>query len=72
EPLEFASGNRRLLGTKMGTTPIKKDIPALIALYRQGRLKLDELITGRYRLDQINQAIDSTMAGEALRNVIVF
>ncbi len=72
EPLEFANGNRRLLGTKMGTTPIKKDIPALIALYRQGRLKLDELITGRYRLDQINQAIDSTMAGEALRNVIVF
>ena len=40
--------------------------------YRQGRLKLDELITGRYALDDINDAIDSVVRGDALRNVIVF
>ncbi len=41
-------------------------------LYRIKRLKLDELITKRYPLDQINEAIESMERGEALRNVIVF
>jgi S-(hydroxymethyl)glutathione dehydrogenase / alcohol dehydrogenase len=43
----------------------------LIDLYRQGRLKLEELISGRYPLDQINEAIESMERGEALRNVIM-
>ena len=41
-------------------------------MYQQGRLKLDELITGRYPLEEINEAIDSVRRGDALRNVIVF
>jgi Zn-dependent alcohol dehydrogenase len=47
------------------------DIPRLVQLYQAGRLKLDELITGRYPLEDINEAIESTERGEALRNVIV-
>ena len=43
-----------------------------IELYRQGRLQLDPLISGRYPLEEINEAIDSVKRGEALRNVIVF
>ena len=56
----------------MGSTSLARDIPWLVSLYQQGRLKLDELITGRYPLVEINEAIASTKSGEALRNVIVF
>jgi len=56
----------------MGSTVLKRDIPYLIDLYRQGRLKLDELITRRYRLEEINEAIVDTKAGNARRNVIIF
>ena len=40
-------------------------------LYTQGRLKLDELISGRWSLDQINEAIADTKTGAARRNVIM-
>jgi Zn-dependent alcohol dehydrogenase len=40
--------------------------------YLAGRLKLDELISGRYPLDEINAAVDGTRAGTALRNVVTF
>jgi len=43
----------------------------MVDMYRQGRLKLDELISNRWRLDQINEAIADTRAGHARRNVIV-
>jgi len=55
----------------MGTSRPSVDIPRLATLYRAGRLKLDELITRRYTLDHINDAIDSMERGEALRNVVV-
>lgn len=72
DPGTIASDNQRILGSKMGGARIQRDIPALIALYEQGVLKLDELISGRYRLEQINEAISSVKSGEALRNVIIF
>ena len=56
----------------MGSICPQVDIPAIIALYKAGRYKLDELIAGRYPLEKINEAIESSAAGEALRNVIVF
>ena len=71
-PLNVASQSQRILGSKMGSGRVGVDIPYLASLYEQGRLKLDELITGRYQLDQINEAIASVKNGEALRNVIVF
>ena len=55
----------------MGSTRLQTTIPVLVDLYEQGRLKLDELITGRYPLDGINEAFESVERGEALRNVIV-
>jgi Zn-dependent alcohol dehydrogenase len=72
EPARFASIGQRITGSKMGSTSLAKDIPWLVSLYQQGRLKLDELITGRYPLEEINEAIASTKSGAALRNVIVF
>ena len=62
---------RSVIGSLMGSTRLSVDIPRLVQLYQSGRLKLDELITARYSLEQINNAIASTERGEALRNVIV-
>ncbi len=71
-PLELANNSQRILGSKMGSSRIQVDIPHLVSLYRQGRLKLDELISGRFPLDEINEAIAGVRKGEALRNVVVF
>ena len=71
-PAEFIMREKVLTGSYMGTTNLQVEIPQLIELYKKGILKLDELITGRYPLDQINEAIESVERGEALRNVIVF
>lgn len=72
EPVIVAATNQKMLGSRMGEAVIRRDIPQLVTLYRQGRLKLDELITGRYPLERINEAIAETAAGRARRNVIVF
>jgi S-(hydroxymethyl)glutathione dehydrogenase/alcohol dehydrogenase len=63
---------QRLIGSRMGSTRLHVDVPRLADLYLRGRLELDELITGRYPLERINDAIASMQSGEALRNVIVF
>jgi Zn-dependent alcohol dehydrogenase len=72
EPVDFAYRSQRILGSRMGSARLAVDLPRLVEAYRQGRLKLDELVTARYPLDRINEAIDASRAGKALRNVIVF
>jgi S-(hydroxymethyl)glutathione dehydrogenase/alcohol dehydrogenase len=63
---------QRILGSRMGSTRLQVDVPKLVGLYLEGRLKLDELITARYPLAEVNEAIASMERGDALRNVIVF
>ena len=65
-------GERRIVGCAMGSTRLQVDVPRLVALYRDGRLKLDELISERYPLSRINEAIAAVERGDVLRNVIVF
>ena len=65
-------GPRKIVGSLMGSSLLSLDVPRLAALYQQGKLKLDELITMRYPLEQINEAIEAVEKGEALRNVIIF
>ena len=72
EPVGLADAGQRVLGSKMGSARIAIDVPMLVDLYRQGRLKLDELVSGRYPLEEVNAAIAGVTKGEALRNVIVF
>ena len=72
EPVVMAAIGQGLVGSKMGDVVIQRDIPWMIDLYEQGRLKLDELISGRWSLDQINEAIADTKTGSARRNVILF
>jgi S-(hydroxymethyl)glutathione dehydrogenase/alcohol dehydrogenase len=69
---EFALTEKTVTGGFMGSICPQVDIPALIALYKAGRYKLDELIAGRYPFEKINEAIESSAAGEALRNVVIF
>ncbi len=69
---ELALTEKTLTGGFMGSACLKVDVPGIIALYKAGRYKLEELIAGRYTLDRINEAAESSAAGEALRNVIVF
>ena len=68
----FPGGERRIIGSFMGSTRLSVDIPRLVGLYESGRLKLEDLISGRYLLERINEAIESMECGMALRNVIVF
>lgn len=68
----ISSAGQSLIGTKMGDTVLARDIPWLTEMYLQGRLQLDELISKRWSLDQINEAIADTKTGAARRNVIVF
>jgi S-(hydroxymethyl)glutathione dehydrogenase/alcohol dehydrogenase len=63
---------RKIIGSSMGSTRLSVDVPRLIDLYLHGRLKLDELITNRYPLEQINAAIEEMETGGVLRNVILF
>jgi S-(hydroxymethyl)glutathione dehydrogenase/alcohol dehydrogenase len=72
DPGWLAGLNQRILGSKMGTSVIERDIPALLARYRAGELELDGLISRTFALDQINEAFDEVRSGAALRNVIVF
>jgi len=66
-PLHFG---RRIMGSHGGETRPDTDIPRYIQLYKLGKLKLEEQITHRYHLDQINQALDMVRNGEAGRCVI--
>lgn len=72
EPVVLAAIGQGLIGSKMGDVVIQRDIPWMIDLYEQGRLKLDELISGRWEMSQINEAIEDAKTGSAKRNVILF
>ena len=72
EPVNLAALGQSLIGSKMGDAVIARDIPWLVDLYNQGRLKLDELVSKEWTLDQINEAFADTKTGAARRNVIVF
>jgi S-(hydroxymethyl)glutathione dehydrogenase / alcohol dehydrogenase len=69
---DFAGNNLRLLGSNMGSTRLGLDVPRLVRHYQDGRLDLDGLITARYPLERINDAIEAMEGGTALRNLIVF
>ena len=72
DPTDLAHNGMRIVGTKMGSALPADDIPRLVALYEDGRLKLDELVTAICPLDAVNDAVESMRRGEAIRNVIAF
>jgi len=56
----------------MGSNRFRVDIPRYLEFYRQGRLLLDEMVTRRGRLDDINEAFRAMKAGEVARTVLLF
>lgn len=68
---ELAMWNKEIKGTIFGSLNPRSDVPKLLSLYRDGQLKLDELITTRYKLDDINAGYQAMRDGENIRGVIV-
>ena len=65
-------GEKGIVGSLYGSTRQTYDMPWLMELYRQKRLKVDELISRRYKLDEINEAYEALKGGEVNRSVIMF
>ena len=63
---------KKVQGCSMGSNRFKIDMPRYVELYRQGRLKLDEMITRRGRLEDVNEAFRAMKAGEVARTVLMF
>lgn len=71
-PLELFVTQKAIMGAVYGFASPRLQIPELLALYRKGDLKLQELITERYSLDDVNRGYADLDAGKNLRGVIVF
>jgi S-(hydroxymethyl)glutathione dehydrogenase/alcohol dehydrogenase len=63
---------KKIQGCSMGSNRFKIDMPRYIEFYRQGRLKLDEMITRRGKLADVNDAFRAMKAGEVARTVLMF
>ena len=59
-------------GSFYGSVLPQRDFPMFLDLYRNGKLMLDELVTRRYRLEEINEAYQDMLTGEVARGIIVF
>ena len=68
----LAHFGQRILGCKMGDARLRIDVPKLFRLYRSGRLKLDELISSRRPIAEINASIALSRQSRNLRHVVVF
>jgi S-(hydroxymethyl)glutathione dehydrogenase / alcohol dehydrogenase len=64
--------DRKLQGTSMGGNRFRVDMPRLLSLWRQGRLKLDHLISGRLKLAEINDGFAALKSGAPVRQLIDF
>jgi len=69
---ELAMFQKEVRGVIFGSGNPRFDIPNLLALYKTGQLKLDELVTRTYPLEQINQGYQDMLDGVNLRGVITF
>ena len=63
---------KKIQGSSMGSNRFKVDMPRYVDFYMQGRLKLDEMITQRGRLEDVNDAFRAMKAGEVARTVLMF
>ena len=66
----FVMQEKRLLGSVYGSGQPSRDIPRLVTLYQEGRLKLGELVSRTYTLDKVNDALTALAASDGARGVI--
>ncbi|HVS26281.1 MAG TPA: zinc-dependent alcohol dehydrogenase family protein [Burkholderiales bacterium] len=70
--VNLVAEERTVKGSYIGTCVPMRDIPRYIALYQQGRLPVDRLLSGRLKLEDINLGFDRLAEGKAVRQVVVF
>lgn len=70
--LDFATSEKTLMSCLYGSSRPTKDIPLAIDLYRQGRYKLDELVSHRFELGDVNRAVEGMHGGAGARSVVLF
>jgi S-(hydroxymethyl)glutathione dehydrogenase / alcohol dehydrogenase len=68
----LVTAERVVRGCSYGSARTREDLPRLVSLYLAGKLKIDQLITRRYGLDEANEAFRALAAGELARGLIVF
>jgi len=71
-PVNLVAEERTLKGSYIGTCVPSRDIPRYIDLYRQGKLAVNRLMSGRLELEDINRGFDLLNEGKAVRQVVVF
>lgn len=64
--------SKRIGGSTMGSNRFRIDMPRYVDLYLQGRLKLDEMVSARIKLDEINDGFTALQRADTARSVIVF
>ncbi|WP_332769230.1 Zn-dependent alcohol dehydrogenase [Phenylobacterium sp.] len=65
-------GEKRIQGSFMGSNRFPVDLPRFVDFYMQGKLHLDQMISRRIKLDQVNEAFEELKRGELARSVILF
>jgi alcohol dehydrogenase len=70
--VQLVAEERTLKGSYIGTCVPSRDIPRYVALFREGRLPVDRLLTGTIPLERINEAFDALADGRAVRTVVTF
>jgi S-(hydroxymethyl)glutathione dehydrogenase/alcohol dehydrogenase len=65
-------GEKKIQGSLMGSNRFPVDMPRLVDFYMSGKLKLDQMISRRIRLEQVNEGIEELKRGELARSVIMF
>jgi alcohol dehydrogenase (nicotinoprotein) len=68
---ELTLFEKRIVGALFGGGNPFEEIPRMLDLYRAGRLKLDELVTHRYKLEDVNQGYEDLLAGRNIRGVLI-
>ncbi len=63
---------RKMQGSNMGSNRFRVDMPRFVDFYLQGKLHLDDMISGRIKLEDVNDALAALETGEVARNVIMF
>ena len=63
---------KRILGCNYGSTTPNVDFPKIVDLYMEGRIKLKELISRRFPLDDINEAFRALHAGQVARGIVEY
>jgi S-(hydroxymethyl)glutathione dehydrogenase/alcohol dehydrogenase len=68
----FTLQEKSLIGSIFGSANPRRDIPRLLRLYQEGKLKLDELVTRTYKLEDINQGYQDMRDGKNIRGMVMY